>query len=78
MKDKNELKITLISVISGTQMCKKERLRNVARNELKREKWQLTHVAKTLATSWTKFVASKLLEFLSLLLGWSGGGRAWW
>ena len=39
MKDEIELKKTLLSVMAGAQIYKKERLRNVAKNELKRGKW---------------------------------------
>ena len=39
MRHENELKSRPLSVMAGAQMYKKERLRNVARNELKRGKW---------------------------------------
>mgnify|MGYP003702915299 CR=1 FL=1 len=38
MRHGNELKITLLSVMAGAQIFKKERLRNDARNELKEGK----------------------------------------
>ena len=41
MRHENELKKRVLSVLVGAQMYKKKRLRNVARNELKRGK--LTH-----------------------------------
>ena len=39
MKHEIELKKTLLSVMDGAQIYKKERLRNVAKNELERGKW---------------------------------------
>ena len=58
MRHENELKKMTFSVLVGAQIYKKESLRNVAKNELERGKWQLTLVDQTLGTSWTKFVAS--------------------
>ena len=76
MKQENELKKMTFLVLVGAQMYKKERLRNVAKNELKRGKVDLPLKTNAFVASWTKFDDFMLLEFLPFLLEWRGGGRA--
>ena len=78
MRHENELKIRLLSVMAGAQSKKHRGITKDTRNGPKRVKCNSPLKTKAFVASWTKFVASKLLEFLPLLLKWSGGGRAWW
>ena len=58
MRHENELKIMIFPVLVGAQMYKKERLRNVAKNELKRGKVDLPLKINSFVASWANFVAS--------------------
>ena len=76
MRQENELKKMTFSVLVGAQINKHVWLTNGARNGPKRGKCYSPLKTTAIVASWTTFNDSKLLEFLPLLLKWSGDGRA--
>ena len=78
MRHENELNIRPLSVMAGAQSNNHRVITNDTRYGPKRVKCNSPLKTKALVASWINFDDSKLLEFLPLLLKWSGGGRAWW
>ena len=78
LRHENELKKMTFSVLGGAQICKHVWLINGARNGPKRGKCYSPLKTNALVASRPNVDDSKLLEFLPLLLEWSGGGGAWW
>ena len=76
MKQENELKTMTFSVLVGAQISKHVWLINGARNGPKKGKCYSPLKTNAFVASWTNFDDFKLLEFLPLLLKWSGDGRA--
>ena len=75
-KSEKELKTRPLSVRAGAQNSKHVWLTNGARNGPKRGKCYSPLKTNVFVASWTNFDDFKLLEFLPLLLKWSGDGRA--